>query len=66
MHGETEDNRARLITFCKVEKMVLANTTFQKPASKLATYRELGTDKDDKEYIRGKYEQLDYCIIHKR
>eukprot|EP00975_Prorocentrum_lima_P041718 8766089-Prorocentrum_lima.AAC.1 len=45
--------------------MILANTWFRKPQSKLITFHEPGRD-DSSQLIRGNFEVLDYMLIHHR
>ena len=61
-----EDNRRRLLAFTTSNQLMVANTWFQKPEHKLATYRDIATPWGDPEYKWPKYEQLDYIILPQR
>ena len=54
-----------MISFCQKNDLIIANTLFEKPDTKLATYK-FTTTKPWDEISRGKYETLEYILIANR
>jgi hypothetical protein len=65
----TEINRRMFINFCIANSLSVCNTNFNKPDTKLITYRHPGTQGPPYVRIEGKtqrYETLDYILIEDR
>ena len=62
---EVLDNRQLFCDFCSINNLKAANTQFQKPNDKLATYREKN-GQGERGYKRPAYEQIDFILVPRR
>ena len=54
-----------LLQFCKINKLIVANTRFEKPLQQQVTYRKVGTP-EGQGVENGGYEQIDYILTNAR
>ena len=61
-----EDNRFRLQEYLLKTKTVLANTLYPKKPEQLITYKLDKASGNGPPYIKGKFDTIDYIIVHKK
>ena len=62
---EVEDNRSRFVAYCQSNELIIATTWFKKSDKKLATWKAVGQERNQEQWIRPKFETLDYICISK-
>ena len=66
LNDDQQRNRTEFIMFCQNHDYVVTNTWFEKPMSKLITYRNPTSHTFEPPYNTNKFGQLDFILVNQR
>ena len=66
LNDDQQRNRTEFIMFCQNHDYVVTNTWFEKPVSKLITYRNPTSHTFEPPYNTNKFGQLDFILVNQR